>query len=287
LRGIRFTAPYGRNGRFESLREFTRNVIVNEFNGSEPDPIILDGMLAYMLEFDFLTNTNLNKNGTLKASAPASALRGERIFNRPFASMNGQSCASCHIPSANFLDHKRHDIGSVSGCEDDSRDRALDTPTLLSARWSQPYFHDGSQPTLRAVNEWFNRTFQLGLSNAELDDLTAYVETISDGVDAYEEPGIAVAGEMQEQLFFLASFEMLRDKAKKDVATLMFRSIADEVRNEATAAKDPYESGPIFEQLAVLMDEAYDQMRAGNWQAAHDKVKTYRQLYAKNVAVLQ
>ena len=31
LRGLRFTGPYGRDGRTSSLRDFTRNVIVNEF----------------------------------------------------------------------------------------------------------------------------------------------------------------------------------------------------------------------------------------------------------------
>ena len=36
LRGLRFTAPYGRDGRFASLRDFTRNVVVNEFAGAEP-----------------------------------------------------------------------------------------------------------------------------------------------------------------------------------------------------------------------------------------------------------
>ena len=36
LRGLRFTGPYGRDGRFASLRDFTRNVIVNEFAGAEP-----------------------------------------------------------------------------------------------------------------------------------------------------------------------------------------------------------------------------------------------------------
>jgi cytochrome c peroxidase len=34
LRGIRYLAPYGRDGRIASLREFTRNVIVAEFGGA-------------------------------------------------------------------------------------------------------------------------------------------------------------------------------------------------------------------------------------------------------------
>ncbi|HEY2952116.1 MAG TPA: hypothetical protein VGK40_06015, partial [Verrucomicrobiae bacterium] len=83
LRGIRFTAPYGRNGRFSSLRDFIRNVIVNEFNGPEPDPIVVDAMLAYMMEFDFLPNPALNKDGTLSEKAPPPARRGEKLFHRP------------------------------------------------------------------------------------------------------------------------------------------------------------------------------------------------------------
>ena len=70
LRGIRFTAPYGRDGRFDSLREFSRNVIVNEFNGAEPEPEMLDGLIAYMLQFDFLPNPLLNDNGTLTPDTP-------------------------------------------------------------------------------------------------------------------------------------------------------------------------------------------------------------------------
>ena len=38
LRGLRFTGPYGRDGRFASLRDFTRNVIVNEFAGESRRP---------------------------------------------------------------------------------------------------------------------------------------------------------------------------------------------------------------------------------------------------------
>ena len=71
LRGIRFTAPYGRDGRFAGLRDFTRNVIVNEFNGDEPSPLVLDALVTYMLEFDFLPAPYLDFDGTLNDLAPA------------------------------------------------------------------------------------------------------------------------------------------------------------------------------------------------------------------------
>ena len=78
LRGLRFTGPYGRDGRFASLRDFIRNVIVGEFGGPEPSPFMLDALVAYMLEFDFLPNSKLNAQGqlTAKASAAATARRG-------------------------------------------------------------------------------------------------------------------------------------------------------------------------------------------------------------------
>src|SRR5262249_31709263 len=42
LRGVRLTAPYGRDGRFASLREFVRQVIVEEFDGHDPSARVLD-----------------------------------------------------------------------------------------------------------------------------------------------------------------------------------------------------------------------------------------------------
>ncbi|NLS75599.1 hypothetical protein E3H11_44165, partial [Bradyrhizobium brasilense] len=38
LRGARYLAPYGADGRFASLRDFVHNVITNEFAGPEPSP---------------------------------------------------------------------------------------------------------------------------------------------------------------------------------------------------------------------------------------------------------
>jgi hypothetical protein len=42
LRGARFLAPYGHDGRTTPLRDFIRNVITNEFAGPEPSPAIVD-----------------------------------------------------------------------------------------------------------------------------------------------------------------------------------------------------------------------------------------------------
>jgi hypothetical protein len=282
LRGIRFTGPYGRNGRFASLREFVRNGIVNEFNGPEPDPVLLDGIIAYMFEFDFLSNALLNEDGTLDGNAPEAAQRGEKIFNRPFERMGGMSCATCHIPSANFIDHKRHDIGTANGYEDLSRDRAMETPTLLGIKYTPPYFHDGSQPTLRGVVDWFNEHNGLGLSERELSDLTAYVETVGDGVEAYEDTTHTLDAEMEEFSFFLSAYEFLEQRRKYDLASTTFQTIAFEIRAHKWDLQD-YSFLPVLEEMASLMDKAYEANEAGDRRTVRRLIAEYRQVYEANV----
>jgi cytochrome c peroxidase len=285
LRGIRFTAPYGRNGRFDSLREFTRNVIVNEFNGPEPAPVLLDAMVAYMLEFDFLPNPDLASDGTLKASAPEAARRGEAIFNRRFQAMNG-SCAGCHVPSDSFVDRKRHDIGTVRGSVEHSRDRALDTPTLLGIRHTPPYLHDGSAPTLRAVVERLDGLYGLGLAQAQIEDLTAYLEAVGDGVEAREDTVHTLASEMEEFHFFLSVYEFLRARSDTALLEATLGTVAGEIRAHKWDAQDP-DCLPLLERMAELMDDARGAVRAGDLDRADARIAEYRALYRDNTERLK
>lgn len=278
LRGIRFTGPYGRNGRTGSLREFVRNVIVHEFGGTEPDPLVLDGMIAYMNEFDFLPNPKLNADGTLSAQATEQERRGEKLFRTAFAGMNGMSCASCHIPSANFVDGRRHNIGSAEGSGPYSRDGAFDTPTLLSAKYTAPYFHDGSQPTLRAVVEWFNTQFKLGLAKAQVDDLTAYVEAVSEGEEAYEDTVHTLEAEMEEFSFFLSTYEYLKRAGKQELIGMTMQTIAGEIRAHKWDVQDE-QYLPVLDRLAELMDEGYAASQRGDMKTADARVAEYRRLY--------
>ncbi len=285
LRGIRFTSPYGRNGRFESLREFVRNVIVNEFNGPEPDPLLLDGLVAYMFEFDFLPNSYLDRDGTLNDEASAAAHRGEKIFNRPFTQMDGASCATCHVPSANFVDHRRHDLGTVGRAEPYARDGALDTPTLLGITYTPPYFHDGSHPTLRAVNAWFNTSFELGLSPSELDDLTAYVQTVGSGIDAYEDTTFTLEAEMEEFSFFLSAYEFLTDRSKTDLLSVTFTTIAFEIRAHKWDLQD-WTHMPVLDRMAGLMDEAAAAIEQGDTKRVRALIEEYRRTYQEHRELL-
>ena len=286
LRGLRFTGPYGRNGRFESLREFTRNVIVNEFGGPEPDPLLLDGLIAYMLEFDFLPNPALAPDGRLTGAAPAAARRGEELFRRPFEPMDGRSCSSCHVPSDHFLDRKRHDVGTVAGVEAHSRDRALDTPTLLGILHTPPYFHDGRAETLEEVVEHFDRQFKLGLAESEKADLVAYLETVGDGVDAYEETVHTLAAELEEFSFFLSTYELLRARGQDALIETTLQTIAFEIQAHKWDIQDDRHL-PTLDRLAELMAEALEASYRGERSTVDARVAEYRALYAEHQEVLR
>ena len=67
-----------------SLRDFVHNVIVNEFAGPEPSPVILDALVAYIQDIDFLPNPSLGPGGRLIGKISDSERRGEALFKKPF-----------------------------------------------------------------------------------------------------------------------------------------------------------------------------------------------------------
>ena len=181
LRGARYLAPYGHDGRMSSLRDFIHNVIVNEFAGPEPSPAILDAMVAYIQDIDFLPNPSLGRDGRLTQRSSAAERRGEQLFLRPFPHDPGLSCAACHVPSEAFVDHRLHDVGSGG---------LFKTPTLRNADFNAPYFHDGRYDTYDQVVAHFDRVFGLGLSAQDKKDLVAYLTAVGDGQQAIENDGV-------------------------------------------------------------------------------------------------
>jgi cytochrome c553 len=216
LRGARFLSPYGHDGRGASLREFVRNVVVNEFAGAEPSPQILDALVVYIEDIDFLPNPNLDKIGRLNAGATAAQQRGEALFSKPFPHDSGMSCASCHMPSAAFVDHRQHDIGSGG---------LYKTPTLLNADFNAPYFHDGRFDNFGQVIDYFNREYELGLSAQNRGDLAEYLAALGNGVrPEYRLTGINVLADING---FASVLDMAISRQDTEVVNLVVRSVND------------------------------------------------------------
>src|ERR1700761_9216326 len=219
LRGARYLAPYGVDGRMPSLRDFVHNVIVNEFAGPEPSPVILDAIVAYIQDIDFLANPSLGPGARLVGKISDSERRGEALFAKPFPHDPGMSCAGCHVPSGGFVDHRQHDVGSGG---------LFKTPTLRNSDFNAPYFHDGRFDTFDQVVAHFDKVFDLGLSAQDRKDLVAYLTAVGDGVLPYE-PGGAGAS-LKEINDFASLLGQAIPAGDKDVVALAVDTIGGELR---------------------------------------------------------
>ncbi len=144
--GAAFSAPYGHDGRFASLRDFTTHALNREFSALDTDPLILDALVAYQQDLDLPPAPD----------ADAARDKGAEIF--------ASRCAGCHRPDSAFLDRRSHDIGSGG---------LFDTPTLLGWQSGAPYLHDGSATTLAQALTAHRRIPRLNA--AEVQAVVAYL----------------------------------------------------------------------------------------------------------------
>jgi len=281
LRGARFLAPYGHDGRSASLRDFVLNVIVNEFSGAVPSPQILDAIMAYIEDIDFLPNPRLDGTGRLRPGADPSQLRGEALFAKPFPHDHNLSCAGCHMPSAAFVDHRQHDVGSGG---------LYKTPTLLNADFNGPFFHDGRFDDYGQVIDHFNRVFDLELTAQDRADLMAYLTAVGDGVrPEYHLSGNSVLSDIAD---FTSVLDIAISRHDAEVVSLTVRSVSDQLQDLADEYPDPAGSeisgGANERMLARAMIAALIQrlrrvdldVAAGRFAAAAGEYLSYRKLMA-------
>jgi len=140
-----------------------------------------------------------------KSAMSESAVRGVAIFN----DAQKGNCVTCHA-GFNFTDESYHNLGvgmdkpkpdigryEVTKVEPDKG--AFKTPTLRNITQTAPYLHDGSEPTLQAVvefydrggtpNKWLSKEIHpLKLTPQEKADLVAFLESLTGDVRGAERP---------------------------------------------------------------------------------------------------
>jgi hypothetical protein len=108
----------------------------------------------------------------------AAAARGQVLFS-------GQAkCATCHVPPLFTEPGWNMHAGSEVCIDDFQADRAPDhryrTPPLKGL-WTHTkggFYHDGRFPTLTSVVEHYNSCMSLGLSDAQVSDVTEYLKSL-------------------------------------------------------------------------------------------------------------
>ena len=137
-----------------------------------------------------------------ESAISASAKRGFLLFN------GRANCAACHS-GWRFTDDGFHDIGLPDAdlgrgrlvTDEPLLQHAFKTPTLRNIARRAPYMHDGSLPTLRAVIATYDTGFvqraslspeikHLGLAAHDVDDLVAFLETLTSNDDAVAMPSL-------------------------------------------------------------------------------------------------
>ena len=177
------------------------------------------------------------------------------------------SCASCHVPSAQFTDRLSHHIGSQ---EAHGAAGAFETPTLLNVAYTAPYFHDGSLDTLGDVVNWFDRRYGLGLTEGERTDLTAYVEAVGAAEQPYErfdDENTPFRMAWEELTTFASTLGLLLPARDAFHAGLMIRTVAPDLAAEAEEAATP-KAEQAAQDLAEDLSAIGDAVENRQWEEA-------------------
>jgi cytochrome c peroxidase len=188
LFGVKRTPPYRWDGKVMTLEAMVIDTIKNHFKPSDRTDIPgkTAALVAYLEELE--PPPSAFDDGTLTASA----LRGEALFQ------GKAGCFACHGGPL-LTDNRIHDTGvpqiAMAGGKTSNDPGApapppppgeaqtpgpfINTPQLRDLKNSAPYMHNGSMKTLREVIAFYNTQSPLisplRLSNAEMDDLVAYL----------------------------------------------------------------------------------------------------------------
>src|SRR5262245_45828030 len=122
---------------------------------------------------------------SIPAPAPPKGSFDERAAERGAALFNGAArCSTCHVPplftEPGWAMHTGDEIGIDSFQADRAPDRRYRT-TPLKGLWSHQkggFYHDGRYATLVAVVQHYNQTFNLRLTDSEINELVEYLKSL-------------------------------------------------------------------------------------------------------------
>jgi hypothetical protein len=147
----------------------------NNFGHISNDPDLITSKLADLHIYQLVIPAPQAPEGSFDAEA---AGRGEALF------MGKAECASCHTPplytEPGWNMHTPEEIGIDSFQADRSPDERYRTAPLkgLWTHLDSGFYHDGRFATLQDVIGHYNDFFDLGLTQAEINDLIEFLKSL-------------------------------------------------------------------------------------------------------------
>lgn len=164
LLGAAGTAPYGWNGKSETLRARFTGTLKSLFQ-YDPGDEDVTAMEAYLEQLDYPRRLPRRTD-----SQSAAAQRGKALFE------GVARCHECHT-GHRLADGASHDIETET-----TEALEYDTPSLIRVSETAPYLHDGRAETLEAIFRDHNPRKRHGnaaaLDAAQLTDLIEYLKSL-------------------------------------------------------------------------------------------------------------
>jgi cytochrome c peroxidase len=158
LFGVGGTAPYAWTGRFATLGEQVHQSFQASLRGPDPNEQQTADLAAFL--------ESLPQAPPVRAPEDPAARRGQLVFR-------SRGCAACHQPPA-YTSKALRDVG----LKDSGGRSRFNPPSLRGVARTAPYLHDGSAQTLGAVVDAHAPGRDERLSDADRDDLIAFLESL-------------------------------------------------------------------------------------------------------------
>jgi cytochrome c peroxidase len=191
LRGLNIQRLFGSQRALKTVEDFTEFEQRAAYFDGDPaasarkgiSPLERGSQVHAMSEFeellDFPPAPKLNVFGKLDpAKASESEVRGQAVF------FGKGQCATCHVPPY-YTDNSMHNLRverffneKLINGRQASADGPIKTFPLRGIKDSPPYLHDDRLLTLEDTVEFFNLVLHLMLTDAEKQDLVAFMRAL-------------------------------------------------------------------------------------------------------------
>jgi DNA-binding beta-propeller fold protein YncE/mono/diheme cytochrome c family protein len=158
LLGVTETGPWAWTGRFETLEEQIDSSVRHTMQGSRLGVGDRADLIAYLQTL---------APPKRDPARDARIQRGQTVFE-------SRRCVNCHKPQK-FTTSDVYDVGLNDGLGGNTM---FNPPSLRSVSRSAPYLHDGRAKSLRDVLTSYRHELDEPLSEPELEELLAYLESL-------------------------------------------------------------------------------------------------------------